>query len=1042
MKTKKFIPLFRGLTATMASLIVVTSVGYSIADSNRSVVDTAFGTQSYITDTSKAKYVSDYATEAELQDATKKFAIKEGEEGTVVMKNDNNVLPLKGDNTQTVSLFGLAGYGPYYGPNVGGNSDAVDLVEALETAGVKLNESVKTMYNKIMNPHQVEDTNPWTGEVIGTKTEYDHQANFSAGDYTDFKVTEVPVEQYSNAEWGGDNWEATAAADVGIVVFCRPGGEGTTYKPGAGLDYDGDNYGNPLALSPEELGVVAKAKELCGKVVVLLNTSCTIEIEPLKSGQYAVDGIAYIGIPNDYQLTGVANVLTGKVNATGALADTYAVSSTSSPAMMNFGGGYYKDYDSLAVDGSATKDERWGSTEITNDVTGSFGGSASYSGGYYIVEAEGIYTGYSYYETRYYDAIMGNGNATSTKGSTDGQAWNYDKEVSYTFGHGLSYLDYTQKITGVEVEDKVDGNVTATIEVTNNGDKKGLFLAQLYVSQPYTQYDKDNLVEKSAIMFLNSKKVEVDAHDTATITISVPTKYLASYDYTNAKTYVMDGGDYIFTAAAGAHQAVNNVIKYQDGNKEVAGDATNIAVWNNGNEADVDNTTYNKSETGAPITNRMDDASLNYWLPGTVTELSRKDWDATYPKNYNQVEISIGSSTKADEWKKELTNRTYTITENGTVSNPDGIDLGEQYKFSEDNIGQYQLENVNNDFWNKLVSQISVNEAIGAIIHGGSQSDVLTNVDNPIVAQADGPTGFTGGRLENGFRTAVNSQSLLGSSFNPDLAYEWGKLLGNHGLWHKSYEIWGAGLNYHRTPYNGRNTEYLSEDPMLSNVLGAAQILGSNEKGIIVGPKHIGFNDQEHDRSGICVYMNEQKFRQTDMRGFQGAVEDAGALGMMVAFNRLGATNASHSEGMLKGIVRGEWGFNGLISTDMMNNKYYFNAESCIMASVTMIADFASNDNFINKDGSKTTGDKDWSYITIELASKDQKLVDQARENLKYQLYAFANSALLNITTIPVTPWWDATLQGIIIGSSVLTGLSAAAYVAFVVISKVRKEEE
>lgn len=1040
MKTKKLIPLFRGLTATMASLIVVSSVGYTIADANRSLVDTALGTESYITDASKAKYVSDYATEAELEEATREFAVREGEEGTVIMKNENGVLPLAGDNTQTVSLFGLAGYGPYYGPNVAGNSDSVDLVEALEGAGVKLNADVKEMYNKIMNPHEVEDINSWTGEVIGTKLEFDNQANFSAGDYTDFKVTEVPVSEYSKADWGGSDWESKAGADVGIVVFCRPGGEGTTYKPGSGLDYYGKNYGDPLALSPEELGLVAKAKELCDKVVVLLNTSCTIEVGALKSGEYAVDGIAYIGIPNDYQLTGVANVLTGKVNATGALADTYATSSVSSPAMQNFGGGYYTDYDSLAVDGSATKDDRWGNTEITNDVTGSFGGSASYSGGYYIVEAEGIYTGYSYYETRYFDSLMNEEyNATSTKGSTQGGNWDYDKEVSYTFGHGLSYIPYTQKITHVSVEDRVDGNVTATVEVHNDGTEDGLFLAQLYVSQPYTEYDRENLVEKSAIMFLNSAKVEVEAGQTKTVEISVPTKYLASYDYTNAKTYIMDEGNYYFTAAAGAHDAVNNVIKAMDSGKEVDGDATAVVTWN---KASFDNTTYNKSETGAPITNQMDNASLNYWLPGTVTELSRQDWDATYPVNYNEVDITISASEKAEEWKKELTNRTYEITENGTVENPDGVDLGEQYKFSAENIGQPQIDNINDPFWSTLVSQISVNEAIGAVIHGGSASDVLTNIDNPKVVQADGPTGFTSGRLANGFRTAVNSQSLLGSSFNPDLAYDWGVLLGNHGLAHKSYEIWGAGLNYHRSPYNGRNTEYLSEDPMLTNVLGAAQIEGSNTKGIIVGPKHIGFNDQEHDRSGICVYMNEQKFRQTDMRGFQGAVEDAGALGMMVAFNRLGATNASHNVGMLQNIIRQEWGFNGLISTDMMNNKYYFNAESCIMASVTMIADFAQNDGYINADGNKTAGDKDWSYITIEEASKDQALVDQARQNLKYQLYAFANSALLNITTTRVTPWWEAALNGLLIGSSIVTGLCAVAYLGVTVLNAVKKEEE
>ena len=234
--------------------------------------------------------------------------------------------------------------------------------------------------------------------------------------------------------------------------------------------------------------------------------------EIAEGGAHEVDGIAYIGCLNDYQAEGVINVLTGKVNATGALSDTYVADHASIPAVMNFGGGYYADYEIVATNG---EDARYPDTKVENIEASSFGGTTTYNGGTYIVEAEGIYVGYKYYETRYYDAIVNpESGALSSAGATQAETWDYDKEVLYGFGHGLSYLDYEQTIKSVQVDNKEDGEITAVVEIKNLSDQDGYFLAQLYVQQPYTEYDKENLVEKSAVMFLNSAKTNVAAGQT------------------------------------------------------------------------------------------------------------------------------------------------------------------------------------------------------------------------------------------------------------------------------------------------------------------------------------------------------------------------------------------------------------------------------------------------------------------------------------------------------------------------------------------------
>lgn len=1020
MKAKKFTPAMRGLAALMTCLMVLSIVGTGVANTYRGALDDTLGTESYVTinDDSAARFKTDYATIEDMAAAARDIAIREGEEGTVVMKNDNGVLPLKAN--ANVALFGLAAYN-VYGPK-GGNADAASLADALAGAGLNVNETLKDYYlTNIINMHTEMRANRWTGKEVPT-TVYDHMYVSAPGDWTTYQIAEVPPTEFE-ALGVPANWkEAIAKDSIGICVFARGAGEGNTYKPGSALNYAGEATGeDPLKLSADELAVVEAAKATCSKVIVLLNTGNNMMIADIaEGGSHEVDGICYIGCPNDYQTIGIANVLTGKVNATGALASAFVRDHQSIPAVQNVGGDYFADYEIVC----RNDDPRYPGKEIGNIGTGSFGGADTYNGGMYIVEAEGIYVGYKYYETRYFDAVMGQGNANSAAGATQGSAWNYSDEMLYTFGHGLSYLDYTQTIKSVTVDRSVNGNITAVVEVKNNSNQDGKFLTQLYVQQPYTDYDRTNLVEKSAVMFLNSAKVDVAAGKSKEVTITIPTKYLASYDANNAKTYILDAGDYYFTAAAGAHEAVNNILAAQGKTVADGMDAAGKNAVVNWKLDALDNTTF-AIANNTTVTNVADDADLNYWLPGTVTYLTRQDWN-TFPINYNKLNLKIADSPKKDQWIAEMRGETYTISDTGAAA-----EAVPGPKFTASEIGAEQLNNIGDPYWDKLVHAITIDEAVGAVIHGGSRSDTLTNIDNPVVIQNEGPTGISAGYTDEAtgktYKFNVNSQTLLGCSFNPELAYQWGLVEGNSCLWVERYDLWGSGLTLNRTPYNGRNYEYISEDPMLTNVIGREVIQGCSDKGIINGPKHMGFNDQEHNRAGISAYMTEQKFRETDLRGFEGALSDAFGMGVMIAFNRIGATNASHHVGMIQKIVRGEWGFKGLISTDMMNNYLYFNAESMVMAGITQVADFAADNSHINLGEGGV--DAVWPHISLETVSKDSNLVEQARENLKYQLYIFANSAILNISTQRVNTWWDTALTVTTYASSILAVLFFLAWV-------------
>ena len=1022
MKVKKLKPIFRGIAATSAALLTLSTVGYGIAKSELAIgwVDGYFNVDrtiyndwvedvpgytipgslegySYL----KGKnYEKDYDSADAYFNALKSHLVKQGEEGFALLKNDENngskALPLnKSAAGSKVALFGWSAYNLPSGHTgvVANNTDSITLKAAFdEIDGITVNDTV-------LSDH-------FTGRMTGPS----RGGGWGGGPTTPWDGYEYTIPEVAPEDEVINSWNIDKSSTTGIVTLGRGGGEGNNYKVDAAT-----NAEDPLALSEAELKLVQLAKEKCAKVVVLIVSANAMELGPLveEGGQYEVDAIGFCGIPNAYQYQGIANVLAGKVNATGGLTDTYVYDNSYTPASINMGEQQYSDLNTISAGG---------------DLLGRTG-NISYLANNYIVEAEGVYVGYKYYETRYYDSIVNASyNAKSAVGSSTGKAWDYSDEVVFTFGQSLSYIPYTQEILDVKVDLSENGKTTASVRVTNNGTEDGYFLAQLYVNRPYTQYDIDNKVEKSAVDFLNSKKVSVKAGESETIQITVPTRYLASWDSSalnGAGTYVLDQGDYLFTAAAGAHAAVNNILAEQGHKTDGTTTINRVAVWDE--LKSFDDKTFSVSN-GVEVRNQIENADINYFLgEDTVTYLSRSDWEGTFPKNYTNYtndsgiapenKFTIEGAEKQAEWIRELQNAQYKVTPTEDSSKwvnvegvkPAGLAEGQtvwQWIMDVAQTNPKAFSDINSDEWQAVAAALNLGTAISSIGESGGSSRVFEEIGNPGSRQSESVAGYSQKlKLADGTTRslAVASNTLLGASFNPDLAYEWGVLEGEGGLWlseqgaYDSFKtnagtVWGAGLNQHRHAYNGRNSEYMSEDPMLTNRIGEAQLRGAVSKGSICGPKHMGFNDQELNRQGVACYMTEQKVRETDTRCYEGAlrVDEGNGTGVMMSFARIGATNTTNSVGYIKNIMRGEWGFTGIISTDMGQVNYH-EVGAMVMATCNEYAGFGAGTIYTNVTEDTGTFAKA-SYITLGNARKDPAFAAQARQTALYLLYTIAHS--------------------------------------------------
>ena len=889
----------------------------------------------------------------------KAHSIRAMHEGTVMLRNENGALPLSAAE-RSVTIFGNNAADPVYRANAGNASFSAEyggaLYEAFEQAGFRVNPTIRDAY---------ENSGVRRNSVAS-------RGNSSIG--------EVPESFYTDAMKASfDEY-----ADVAFVLFTRYGGEGVD------LDMK-DAEGVPmLSLHESEADLLRMIRQsgVFKKTVVLINSPFAMDVQWIEDEDFGVDACLVFGATGDYGFLGLADILTGAADVTGHLADTWASSSLSSPAMQNFGDFQFSNLNKLYGDR-------------------------------YLVYAEDIYVGYKYYETRYQDEVLGLNNAASSAGAFMGDSWSYADEMAYPFGYGLSYAHFTQKLEDLSW-DQSSHTVTAKVKVTNEGgfDGESKSLVQLYVQLPY----EAGMAQKSAVQLIGFQKSSaLGTGESETVTVTVSDYFFATYDENaqngadNSKTgcYVFDAGDYYFAIGSSAHDALNNIMAkkgvtgmFDEKGNPVAGNSDMaVKAWLD----NYDNTSYAVSPvTGAVVSNQLQNADLNGYIPGAVDYLTRDDWNS-FPK-------AIENLSATDEMKELMVGASYVKPEDA----PDTAELS----FGQD-AGLKLIDMMDVPYgdakWKSFIDQLSIGNL--ATVCGDNRGVVaIPEVGKPANASTNGPSGIQGSYMKGNGKacTLYVDEPIQAATFNLELAAERGAFMAEDAAYAGVTMVFGPGANIHRTAYLGRNSEYFSEDGFLSYQMSRANAVPMTERGIITGFKHFCLNDQEVNRHGVATFATEQACREIYFKAFEGALADGAGLGVMTSYNRIGLTASPAHRGAQIEILRNEWGFKGINITDSSKDAsdYVLTAE-CITS---------GTDLFLSDTGRQS------ELSNLVVKNRDGNILNWMKTANEHFYYAHTRSVLMNglaeETVIEETVyWWQPTLIALCALLGVLTVASGLVYV-------------
>ncbi|MBR3270785.1 MAG: glycoside hydrolase family 3 protein, partial [Clostridia bacterium] len=765
---------------------------------------------------SKASASAEILSVADATEQSMQMAETLEAEGIVLLKNDNAALPLASGTK--VNLFGYGSVDPIYGGTGSGSGDTsknVDVVKGLSNAGLVVNEELVKFYQNsgVSRPKQ---------------------GGYSGSNFT---PAEVPASAYTDAVLQ----QAKDFSDVAIVVFSRIGGEGgdlpmDMFAAGYSKTDDGRHY-LELTQDEEDLLNLVKAQGF-GKVIVLINSSNTMEL----GFADGVDACVWVGSPGAVGFNAVGEVLSGTVNPSGRLVDTYAYDLTSSPAYWNAG------------------DFTYGNLKRN-----------------YVEYAEGIYVGYRYYETAAADGFI-----------------DYEKTVQYPFGYGLSYTTFTQEIAGYS-----DGNGTIAmqVKVTNTGSVAGKDVVQVYYTAPYTKGG----IEKAHVALIGfAKTKELAPNESETVTIAFKAEDMASFDAFGAGCYVLEAGDYEIKLMNNAHTVIDSrtytvkeTITYGEDHARSTDKTAAVAHF-----ADVQN--------------------------GQITVYtSRSDWAGTTPTARADGKTASDAVVKAFSEKApyevNAADPAIVYADHGlTLTDMAGLDW-------------------NDPKWEQLLEQLSDEDMAAMILNGGWSTPAVASVGKPATSDLDGPAGINS--LVSSLRgVSFPSEVVIGSTWNEPLVEEFGKVFGQEAAANGVVGLYAPGMNIHRTPFSGRNFEYFAEDGFLSGKLGAAEVRGAKTQGVYLYAKHFALNDQESNRLSISVWANEQAIRELYLKPFELTVKEGNTTAIMSSYSHLGTTWAGASKALLTDVLRGEWGFTGMVVTDSaMGNTVWMDPNLAVRAGNDMM---------------------------------------------------------------------------------------------------------
>lgn len=934
-------------------------------------------------------------------------------EGSVLLKNDNNALPLA--DQSKVSLFGVTAYDPIYSMNGGAtkvtpNEDRKQYYKGvLEEAGLNVNSDISAWYQ----------TN--SGKYFHTP---------AAGNATFPVLKDAPWADIESAGILPSNDGGTA-----MFVFGRVGNEG------GDIPFAGDGYGsttNYLELTATEKTVLQGMKDVkaagkYSKTVVIINSTNVMQEDfPKIFEDYDVDAALWIGTPGTGGLKGVASVITGKSNPSGKLSDMWYSSTKNNPSAPNYMSTKTADHDHT-----------------------------------YVLYQEGVYVGYRYAETRYEDVVLKSNNAG---------AYDYSTQVSYPFGHGLSYTDFKYSDLDVELPSNQDGIYKVKVKVTNQGSAAGKETVQVYLQKPYTAYDVENKIEKPSaelVGYGKTKKLAIGTSETLEISVNA-NQLFSDFDSYGKGTYVLQQGDYYLTTARDSHNATNNFLAAKghtvgssEGKMDKNGDSSltkKITI-----SEDTENNYKYESNTGTEVTRLFDHADPNRVDPGAtpVTFMSRNDWSNTV----FTTRTTVASSTKRDE--ERAYDNSKMVQKDPKALYPVYGDVPESGYIP---LISMRLNEAgepipyNDPKWETFLDQLSWEESVYMISNGWRTTPALSSVSKPALSSPNGPLGFNwkynyiaGEKYQlPGFAGKTNDpdqdsrcvgyphHSIIASTFNTELAYAVGQAYGEDSLWAGFAGIFGFGLNLHRNPYGGRNGEYFSDDAFLSGITAGWMSKGIQSKGCHVYNKHFALNDMDHNRtSPYETWITEQTIRQHYLKVYELAIDVGDASNVMISFTRIGSRVACSNENLLTKYLRDECGMKGYSITDGGYSQSYGMGMVQGVLAGNDLPDGTLGGIKLNDDNSITISEKH-EFFGMGPNDGGYGHVGQAlRESVHRIMYITAWSNAMNyfdsntrIITHPAA--WVAVVDGIMITTTVLFILSLAGLgtvYAFEIVKKVKKSK-
>ena len=973
--------LWGALSAVSAVLMIAVLVGTPIAQSYATVINLYLDTPTTAVkkgeDSGDTEYFkSAFDSKEDMVSEAGRVSRQVEAEGATLLLNRDGALPLQ--EGAKVSTFSHSSVDLIYGGTGSGSMDASSaptLREALEESGLEVNGTLWDFYSS-------DEITEGYSRKIPTNIAGMAALKGEGERSTDYASNEVPWEMVDEA--AGDTF--AEYGDAAIFVLSRSGGEGADLPDGTSEEdvvqsstaLDGDY----LVLSEEEKATLAGLKQRkdsgdIKRIVVLVNSSnapqCDFLFPEVCGVDYGIDAALWCGGVGQTGVFAVADILAGRVNPSGSLVDTFLVDNATNPANANF---YATEYANAEELGMPTR--QVAETGFSPEGT-------------YVLYQEGIYVGYRYHETRYEDVVMGSGNAGG---------YDYGSAVAFPFGHGLSYTTFLLGDFSA-IYDASSDEFELSVAVTNTGDVAGKKTVQAYLQSPYTDYDRENGVEKASVELVGYAKTGLlQPGESQTLTIPVAREELRAYDANGARGYILDAGTYRLTVADDAHAAVNNMLASKGyspqstgGAMDAEGDSSMVWTWDN---AELDTASFaTSSATGETITNLFDsgDPNKNETSDNVVTWLSRSDWEGTYPDPDMRLSATEAMAQAcADSLYDEGANP-------NTAADATMPTLGAEGDMT---LAQMIGKDYDDPAWGDLLDQVTFDEMVSLISLGFHTTAEVPSVSKTATRDENGPQGLTASLIGGGNGMFYPSCDIMAATFNDELIEDMGELIGEDCLYGGYSGLYGPALNIHRTAYAGRNFEYYSEDPFISGEIGAASVKGIQSKGVYVYLKHFALNDQETNRRGICTWINEQALREVYLQAFEYPIVEAGAAGVMNSFSRLGTTWTGASYEMQTALLRDEWGMTGIDITDFSGLFAYMDVADGLLA------------------GSNLWDSSQTQIHTTKLATyeDDPQIVSAMRESTHRILYTVANSNAMNgmgpnDRIVSVTPWWQTALYAL-----------------------------